>query len=81
MRLALTVAFLLFGCNVVPASQREGCHYVGCGDLLDGHDGPRCNIIVDGRVIANLATGQEAIDFMRRNGLRTCTPPAPVEDP
>jgi hypothetical protein len=65
-----------------PASQREGCHYVSCGDMFDGYDGPRCIVVVDNLSVANFATGQDALDFIRHNGLRTCTgAPMPLEEP
>jgi hypothetical protein len=75
----LVIAALLSGCTDAyrPASMQEGCHYVSCGDMLDGHDGPRCIVIVDNRSVSNHPTGQEALNFIRANGLKTCAVAAP----
>lgn len=76
MRAAILGALLLAGCEeLTPASMGPGCHYVSCGDMVDGIDGHRCNIGVDGRVIHNTANGAEALDFIRSNNLRTCEAP------
>lgn len=55
-----------------PPSMGPGCHYVSCGDMLDGYDGPRCLVAVDGRSVGSFATGQEAFDFIQRNHLHVC---------
>lgn len=77
----LTLALIFAGCVDVyrPASIQEGCHYVACGDMVDGYNEPRCSVIVDNRSISSHATGQEALDFIRRNGLKTCAVRAPNE--
>jgi hypothetical protein len=69
---AAVAAFALTGCNARPASEGPECHYVGCGDLVDGYDEPRCAVVVNNRYVASFATGQEALDFIRKNELKTC---------
>ena len=73
MKTILAVALCLTGCGSLKYdSMGPGCHYVACGDMLDGYDGHRCNIVVDGRVINNVASGAEALDFIKHNNLKTC---------
>ena len=74
MRNLFMLALVLGACGPVrPVSEGPGCHYVACGDMIDGHDEPRCIVVVDNRSVANYATGQEALDFIRRNDLKTCS--------
>jgi hypothetical protein len=70
-RVALALLLVASACT---ESERPGCHYVACGRGLVGvpQEENVCGVRVDGRWISLHDTGQEALNFIRKNDLRTC---------
>ncbi len=54
------------------ASDGPGCHSVACGNIIALPGGSSCGVFVDGRAIFITYDGQLALNFIAKNGLKTC---------
>lgn len=72
-RAFIALALFFAGCEVPrSASENPGCHFVACGPGLMGTGSFLCGVRVDGRWVFLANSGQDALDFIRRNDLKTC---------
>lgn len=54
------------------AADGPGCHSVACGNLIGLPGSDKCGVFVDGRVVFITYDGQLALNFIAKNGLKTC---------